>query len=643
MDLVDFQRSDPEKKILIAGIGPDSLRRDILGLVGSGRIVSPFSLAKPDLIVVRKASASEPFAERLAHYVRRPLFQIEDGFIKGFASNLNEPPYSYCVNQDWTWALDANQRIGENMLLPSVEKMEHTATLIGLIRDHRLSKYNNAAVVGRNAAGIPSHKSFILVADERLKKLAFRTSENDFHQLHRMLSFALEIANGRSIVITSDSDLCEIGPVARLAKLMGIDVIFTPKMNSWPLIEEADAVLTLSSQIGFEALLAGKPVHCFKGSNYSQRGLTVDHFVKDNAPKSQSIEQVFYANYCQRAHYLDLHSRKKCSLETSIEQALYTRDQRMRLGKSVITSGFSPWKRLATRALLIGADGKARHRGHIGSAQKVAKAVDGRLAVWGAKLDGADTFLKIEDGFIRSRGLGVKLVYPCSLTIDFQRPHYDSRGSSDLEEILCNTVFNANLKRRAEQLRHTLIEMDITKYNLKQTPNFPDVATNSLRILVPGQVVGDQSILFGAQEVTNNHQLVKRVRALYPKSFIVYKSHPDVAGGHRSGGPEPIDQDVTVSDGSITQWLDWADRVETITSLTGFEALVRGKPVGVHGAPFYAGWGLTDDRTTILRRQRKLTIDELIAGALILYPFYVHPISRLPCPIEIYIHSLAAF
>ena len=35
------------------------------------------------------------------------------------------------------------------------------------------------------------------------------------------------------------------------------------------------------------------------------------------------------------------------------------------------------------------------------------------------------------------------------------------------------------------------------------------------------------------------------------------------------------------------------DEVHTLTSLTGFEALLRGIEVHAYGGPFYAGWGLT--------------------------------------------------
>jgi capsular polysaccharide export protein len=62
-----------------------------------------------------------------------------------------------------------------------------------------------------------------------------------------------------------------------------------------------------------------------------------------------------------------------------------------------------------------------------------------------------------------------------------------------------------------------------------------------------------------------------------------------------------------------------------MTSLVGFEALLRGLRVVVYGQPFYASWGLTEDRAPLPRRTRALTLDELVAGALIRYPRYLHP------------------
>jgi len=46
------------------------------------------------------------------------------------------------------------------------------------------------------------------------------------------------------------------------------------------------------------------------------------------------------------------------------------------------------------------------------------------------------------------------------------------------------------------------------------------------------------------------------------------------------------------------------------------------------GQPFYAGWGLTEDREPVARRSRRLSLDELVAGVLILYPTYVSRSTR---------------
>ena len=68
---------------------------------------------------------------------------------------------------------------------------------------------------------------------------------------------------------------------------------------------------------------------------------------------------------------------------------------------------------------------------------------------------------------------------------------------------------------------------------------------------------------------------------------------------------------------------DRCDELHTMTSLAGFEALMRGKPVVTYGLPFYAGWGLTEDVQKCERRTRKRTLDELVYMTLIAYPRYL--------------------
>ena len=80
-----------------------------------------------------------------------------------------------------------------------------------------------------------------------------------------------------------------------------------------------------------------------------------------------------------------------------------------------------------------------------------------------------------------------------------------------------------------------------------------------------------------------------------------------------------------------------------MTSLLGFEALLRGIKVTTIGAPFYAGWGLTTDRVgTPDRRKARPDLAGLVHATLIDYPRYFDPITSQPCPVEIAVERLAS-
>jgi capsular polysaccharide export protein len=189
--------------------------------------------------------------------------------------------------------------------------------------------------------------------------------------------------------------------------------------------------------------------------------------------------------------------------------------------------------------------------------------------------------------------------------------------------------------------------MGLTKYNLsgRSIGELAARAEGRRTILVPGQVDNDASVLAGGRGL-GNLGLLQRVRAANPEAWIVYKEHPDVTAGHRPGRlPEQEVRrlaDDIVDAADILQLIAGLDEVHTLTSLTGFEALLRGKPVITYGAPFFAGWGLTRDMAGDVSRGRDLSLQALIAGALILYPLYLDPVSRLPCDALTFVERLAA-
>lgn len=264
------------------------------------------------------------------------------------------------------------------------------------------------------------------------------------------------------------------------------------------------------------------------------------------------------------------------------------------------------------------------------------------LLLWGAAdvpqgLADNVRVVRLEDGFVRSVGLGADLVRPLSWVVDTRGIYFDSRQPSDLEVWLQNHCFTASDLARANALRQQLVSQGISKYNLAGQAWLRPADSRSV-VLVVGQVETDASIRWGAVDVRTNLGLLQAVRQQRPTAWVVYKPHPDVVAGLRGPGAQEHQAEQwcneVLTHANIAQLLPQVDEVHVMTSLTGFEALLRGVPVICHGQPFYASWGLTTDRHPVTRRTRCLTLDELVAGVLLHYPVYLAPGARHPCSAE---------
>ncbi|MBK1973221.1 capsular polysaccharide biosynthesis protein, partial [Campylobacter sp. TTU-622] len=195
------------------------------------------------------------------------------------------------------------------------------------------------------------------------------------------------------------------------------------------------------------------------------------------------------------------------------------------------------------------------------------------------------------------------------------------------------------LIQRARNLIEKLKINKISKYNgLKHQKLSLKARENQKVILIPAQVEDDVSMVLGGMGFTTQ-DLIKEVRSKNPKAYIIFKPHPDVLSGNRKGlKDEKIILefcDEIIKNVSIDSAINVSDEIHTITSTSGFDALLRGKKVFTYGLPFYAGWGLTQDKYNIARRTRKLSIEELVAATLILYPRYINPLNKHLCEIEV--------
>jgi capsular polysaccharide export protein len=404
------------------------------------------------------------------------------------------------------------------------------------------------------------------------------------------------------------------------------------------LLERAEAVYVVTSQLGFEALLWERPVHCFGMPFYAGWGLTNDDVPPParRAESRPSLEQLVHAALIAYPRYIEPHRHQPCEPEALIRAIGLQRRRQGELPERIEAFGFKPWKRPILRRFLRGSPVRFRRRHASPDDRTQALAIWGRdpgRGVERRRRRGPPVpLLRVEDGFLRSVGLGANLIAPISWVVDRVGIYYDAGSPSDLEAFLAHHSFHACERQRGAALRALLLETALTKYNLQASPwNRP--AKNRRVVLVPGQVESDASIRHGAPGIRTNRELLRAVRWKEPGAWIVYKPHPDVVAGLRQAGPGERDLqswcDEVLLEGGMDQLCRQVDAVHVLTSLAGFEALLRGVEVHTWGLPFYAGWGLTHDHLTCDRRGRTLTLDELVHATLIAYPRYVSRLSGL--------------
>lgn len=312
--------------------------------------------------------------------------------------------------------------------------------------------------------------------------------------------------------------------------------------------------------------------------------------------------------------------------------------------------GLSPWKEFMTfwfperRMIHIGRK-VSQKEFNANWAPRILASSASEIMIWGFK---ASEYLHrfvekhdlklwyVEDGFIRSIGLGASKTPPFSLALDSRTPYFNARAESDLEHLLQSYDFTSDptLLPRAEALMRKILDTGLSKYNLSSPVDIREIygPKTSRRILVIGQVEDDASIACGCERAVTNNELVELAHIENPGCQIIYKPHPDVLHQKRQALSDPNEVRhlcKILADVPLSQAFETVDQVYTITSLAGFEALMRGIPVTTVGCPFYSGWGLTDDRQRNERRTRKLGVLEVFAASYILYPKYFDPIHRV--------------
>lgn len=633
-----FARAAPVRRILaLAGW------RVTTGWPGPGGTVGVWG-AKP---VARRGL-------RVARTAGARVITIEDGFLRSVLPGVTgEPPLSIVLDDVGIYHDASRPSRLERLIADGTDVPRGRAEAgIALLRRERLSKYTPPVPTRDFGAG------HVLVVDQTAGDASIAGAGAGPDSFLRMLDAARAEWPGAPIVVKAHPDVSAGAKRGhfRQADLRPGETLLTEPVNPWDLIEGAAAIYTVSSQMGYEAVLAGRPVRCFGMPFYGGWGLTEDEARCPRRTRRPDPLALFAACHLAYPLYYDPWRDRLTDYETVVQalSAMVHAATPEPGSHGEVFAGVRLWKRRNVAAFRPRRGPRPRFADDLNEAARIARAEGRHAWLWASKAP-ADALKRlagqgvragfVEDGFLRSVGLGAELTEAASLVFDRCGIYFDPARPSGLEALVGAAAAGAAELPRAAALRRAIVDARVTKYNVGVEPPAPP--RRGRVVLVPGQVEDDASILRGCGDVRTNLGLLQAARATNPDAWIVYKPHPDVEAGLRAGAV-PAGQVRELADeiaerASAAALIGQADEVWTLTSLLGFEALLRGKRVTCLGAPFYAGWGLTEDRGPVpARRTARPGLDGLVWAALIAYPRYVDPVSGLPCTPEVVVDRLAA-
>ncbi len=582
-----------------------------------------------------------------------PFIALEDGFLRSFGTGDHFPPLSLIVDDTGIYYDSTCPSSLENLLNSSSDVLADIKAEVlrakSQILDNQLSKYNHAPDWAKGAylapdSFLPAEEKGVkrvLVVDQTMGDMSVSLGGANAATFSDMLAAALSENPQATIYIKTHPEVTSGRKGGYLTHIQNDErtVVLRQAINPLSLIKHMDKVYVVSSTMGFEALLAGKPVSCFGLPWYAGWGVTDDRQNCPRRKRRRNVDELFAAAYFHYTRYLNPKTHQLGTIFHVINWLIKQRETTAVYPGRMICVDYPRWKAVNVKPLLSLDLNLVRFAPNVKTAEALLPRRSDRFIHWGrdtpralmklAQHSGAQ-ILRMEDGFVRSVGLGSDLIPPLSLVLDTRGIYFDPTQPSDLEHLLNTARFSAEELQRAHYVRNFIVEHGITKYNLEPCEKAIWPTDGKRVILVPGQVEDDASIRYGCTDIKTNPGLLQAARRANPDAFIVYKPHPDVMS-HNRKGKLALRKAQELADHvelrlSIVSCIAACDEVHTMTSLAGFDALLRGKQVVVYGQPFYAGWGLTKDMLkegiAFKRRQRRLMLDELVAGTLLRYPIY---------------------
>ena len=204
----------------------------------------------------------------------------------------------------------------------------------------------------------------------------------------------------------------------------------------------------------------------------------------------------------------------------------------------------------------------------------------------------------LEDGFIRSGPDDESGAPPLSIVMDSQAPYFDTTRPNDLTDLIANFDFEQDGydESLAQEMLDYYVSHRVSKYNHQPYVDVVPIygIKNRARILVLGQVPYDDSLKYGGGIGITLLDLVNQAITENPAAQIIVKPHPmTLYDPSIVSALTELDCLILTQSIHLVDALETIDHVYTITSLGGFEALLRGKNLSILGKPFYISIGIS--------------------------------------------------
>lgn len=594
-------------------------------------------------------------AKKFSDKYSLPYVRLEDGFISFLGHPSTDKTRLSLIQDAVGIYYDARhpsrleELCCESM---SYEEGERADLLIRNIISSGASKYNHTrCALPKSVAELGD--DCILVVDQTANDQSIIGGLANADSFQVMLRTAIEEHPDKNIIIKTHPDVLISGLKGNKKGHFSPEGLpsnvhlLTVDCSIPALLNKVSDVYAVTSQLGFEALLHGKNVHCFGMPFYAGWGLTNDFISCSRRQTRLSLSQLVHSALIRYPLYLHPETNALCEVEEVVDW-LGLQIAKQGVINICYAFGFSFWKRAFIKQFVGRMASQVVFINNKDNLEQVIKegafndsGPRNSVLLWGRSRASWANTLKpytdvwfMEDGFLRSVGLGADLRRPSCLVIDRKGMYYDAQDGSDIVDICNDQTLSQRQINRAKKLIILIKEQSITKYNVGRKHDVPlllselrEAAAGRDIIVVPGQFENDLSIACSLGNIKTNFELLKQVRSDHPNAYIIFKEHPDVYSGVRPGalGADRAAEfsDLYLADIDMDSLLQCCDRLCTLTSLAGFEALLRGKEVTVYGSPFYAGWGLTTDKVKLPERKANLSLPELVYAAMIEYSRYV--------------------